>query len=190
MRAELSSGGERSLRNFLGELVWRHFFEDARLEEPQLATYVAKLLMDFSCTDNLYRIRNASGKRLDDIGEMLIESNPLLGAASFDREREVRKHVGDYALFMTGLFPENVARSRQNRKSRLDTFVEYVQAGKESDAVVSSFDQFEYREEAPMFRRLSENFEICVVGLNLVKQELEDFQQESYRRLRQSMDES
>jgi len=121
---------------------------------------------------------------------MLIESNPLLGAASFDREREVRKHVGDYALFMTGLFPENVARSRQNRRSRLEAFVEYVQAGKESYAVVSSFDQFEYREEAPMFRRLSENFEICVVGLNFVKQDLEDFQQESYRRLRQSMDES
>jgi hypothetical protein len=190
MRAELSSGGERSLRNFLGELVWRHFFEDVRLEEPQLATYVVKLLTDFACTENLYRMRNASGKYLEDIGEMLIESNPLLGAASFDREREVRKHVGDYALFMTGLFPENVAGSRQNRRYRLDAFVDYVQAGKESYAVVSSFDQFEYREEAPMFRRLSENFEICVVGLNLVKQDLENFRQESYQRLKHSVDES
>ena len=190
MRAELSSGGQRSLRNFLGELVWRHFFEDVRLEEPQLATYVVQLLTDFACTENLYRIRNASGKCLEDIGDMLIESNPLLEAGYFDREREVRKHVGDYALFMTGLFPENVAGSRQNRSRRLDAFVDYVQAGKESYAVVSSFDQFEYREEAPMFRRLSENFEICVVGLNLVKQDLENFQQGPYQRLKQSVDES
>src|SRR2546429_2756962 len=101
MRPELSAGGERSLRNFLGELVWRHFFEDVRLEEPRVTTYVASLLADFARTENLYRIRDAQGKRLEEVGEMLVESNPLLEAASFDRERELRKHVGDYTLFMT-----------------------------------------------------------------------------------------
>ena len=188
MRAELSAGGERSLRKFLGELVWRHFFEDVRLEEPQVANYVAALLVDFARVENLYRIRNGLGKRLEDVGEMLIESNPLLDAASFDREREVRKHVGDYTLFMTGLFPESVARARQSRRPRLDAFIDFVQAGKESYAIVSSFNQFEYREEAPIFRRLSENFELCVVGLNLVKQDLEEFQRESYQRLKQTLD--
>jgi hypothetical protein len=189
MLPELSTGGTRSLRNFLGELVWRHFFEDVRLEEPQVATYVAAVLADFARTENLYRIRNAQGKRLEDVGEMLVESNPVLEAASFDREREVRKHVGDYTLFMTGLFPENVARIQQ-RRPRLEAFVDFVQAGKESYAVVSSFDQFEYREEAPLFRRLSENFELCVVGLNLVKQELAEFQRESYQRFKQALDSS
>src|SRR5438034_9836883 len=58
MRPELSAGGERSLRNFLGELVWRHFFEDVRLEEPRVTTYVASLLADFARTENLYRIRS------------------------------------------------------------------------------------------------------------------------------------
>lgn len=188
MPGELSTGGTRSLRNFLGELVWRHFFEDVRLEEPQVATYVTALLADFARTENLYRIRNALGKRLEDVAAMLAESNPLLDAASFDREREVRKHVGDYTLFMTGLFPESVARARRRQQSRVDAFVNFVQAGKESYAIVSSFDQFEYREEAPVFRRLSENFELCVVGLNLVKQELEEFQRESYQRLKHALD--
>lgn len=190
MPGELSTGGTRSLRNFLGELVWRHFFEDVRLEEPQVATYVTALLADFARTENLYRIRNALGKRLEDVAAMLAESNPLLDAASFDREREVRKHVGDYTLFMTGLFPESVARTRRRQQSRVDAFVNFVQAGKESYAIVSSFDQFEYREEAPVFRRLSENFELCVVGLNLVKQELEEFQRESYQRLKHALDSS
>lgn len=189
MRAELTAGGERSLRKLLGELVWRHFFEDVRLEEPQVATYVTALLADFARTENLYRIRNAQGKRLEDVGEMLIESNPLLEAASFDREREVRKHVGDYTLFMTGLFPESVAKARRARQLRLDAFVDFVRAGKESYAIVSSFNQFEYNEEAPLFRRLSENFELCVVGLNLVKQDLEEFQRESYQRLKRTLDE-
>src|ERR1700756_1819336 len=116
MAGELSTGGTRSLRNFLGELVWRHFFKDVRLEEPQVATYVAAVLADFVRTESLHRIRNAEGKRLEDVGEMLVESNPLLEAASFDRECEVRKHVGDYTLFMTGLFPENVARIQKTRR--------------------------------------------------------------------------
>lgn len=189
MRAELTAGGERSLRKLLGELVWRHFFEDVRLEEPQVATYVTGLLADFARTENLYRIRNAQGKHLEDVGEMLIESNPLLEAASFDRERQVRKHVGDYTLFMTGLFPESVAKAPRARRPRLDAFVDFVRAGKESYAIVSSFNQFEYKEEAPLFRRLSENFELCVVGLNFVKQDLEEFQRESYQRLKRTLNE-
>ncbi|OLB26857.1 MAG: hypothetical protein DMG41_24325 [Acidobacteria bacterium] len=188
MRPELSAGGERSLRNFLGELVWRHFFEDVRLEEPRVTTYVASLLADFARTENLYRIRDAQGKRLEEVGEMLVESNPLLEAASFDRERELRKHVGDYTLFMTGLFPESVAKARRTRHPCRDAFIDFVQAGKESYAIVSSFNQFEYKAEAPLFRRLSENFELCVVGLNLVKQDLEEFQRESYQRLKRAVD--
>src|SRR6266516_2951247 len=116
----------------LGELVWRHFFEDVRLEEPRVTTYVASLLADFARTENLYRIRDAQGKRLEEVGEMLVESNPLLEAASFDRERELRKHVGDYTLFMTGLFPESVAKARRTRHPCRDAFIDFVQAGKES----------------------------------------------------------
>lgn len=91
------------LRKFLEGFVWRHFFGDIPLEEPALARYVTILLSDFAHTDSPYRIRNAVGRRLEDVGEMVIESNPLLEASSFDRERAVRKHVGDYTLFMTGL---------------------------------------------------------------------------------------
>jgi hypothetical protein len=64
------------------------------------------LLIDFVQVDHLYRIRNARGKRLEEVGEMLVESHPLLDAASFEPEREVRKHIGDYRLLLTG----NVSR--------------------------------------------------------------------------------
>jgi hypothetical protein len=188
MFSELSSRGEHSLRQFFENLVWRHFTEDVRLEEPSIAQYVSDLLSSFAHVKNLYQIRNAYGKQLDDVGEMLVESNPMLEATSFDRERAVRKHVGDYTLFMTGLFPESVAKSNQAKRRRLDAYIDFVQAGKESYAIVSSFDQFEYRGEAPLFRRLSENFELCVVGLNLVKQDLEDFQRDYYRRLRDTIE--
>lgn len=184
-----NAGAERaeSLHKFFEAFVWRHFFDDVRLEEPKVARYVTDLLADFAHTDRLYRIHNASGRRVEDVGEMLIESSPMLEASSFDRERAVRKHVGDYTLFMTGLFPESVARMRQSQSPRLEAFVDFVKAGKESYAIVSSFDQFEYRGEAALFRQLSEDFERCVVGLNMVKQDLEELQREHYLNLKQAI---
>jgi hypothetical protein len=172
------------LRRLFSDLVRRRFFEDIRVQDARVAGYVSELLVDFTHRDNLYRIRNAAGRRLEEVGEMLIESNPLLEASSFDRERAVRKHIGDYTLFFLGMFPEYVSWWRRPA-SHLDHLVDYVQAGKESYFIVSSFDQFEYREVAPLFKKLSENFELCVFGLNLVKHDLERMQRDYMSRLHQ-----
>ena len=42
---------------------------------------------------------------------MLLESDPIFGeaATSFDRERQVRKHIGDFTLFDIGMFPEAIS---------------------------------------------------------------------------------
>lgn len=87
--------------------------------------------------------------------------------------------IGDYTLFLTGLFPEYVA-SLPRRGLRLDSMVDYVKAGKESYRIVSYFDQFENRNEAPLCRRLSELFELRLHGLNLVKQSIEREQRGRY----------
>lgn len=163
------------LWKLFNELVARRFYDDA-----QVSVYVAGLLTEFVHVNCLYRIRNARGKRLEEVGEMLIESNPLLEGRSFEHEREVRKHIGDFTLFLTGLFPEYVA-ALPRKGLRLDSIIDYVRAGKESYRVVAAFDQFEYRREAPLFRLLAETFELRVHGLNLVKQDLEQMQREQYR---------
>ena len=83
--------------------------------------------------------------------------------------------------------PGTVQR-RKRAFPRLDLLLDFVRAGRESYFIVSSFDQFEYREEAPVFRRPSETFELCVYGLNLVKQDLERSQADYYRRLASTLD--
>ena len=171
------------LRRLFSDLVARRLSGDAGLRHPSIAEYISTVLTTFANVNNLYRIRDAQGRRLEEVGEMLIESNPMLAARSFDREREVRKHIGDFTLFFTGFFPEYVA-SLPRRGLRLDAFIDYLQAGKESYRIVSFFDQFEYRAEAPLYRRLSDQFETCVYGLNLVKRDLESFQQDYYRNLK------
>jgi hypothetical protein len=176
--------GTIPLRRLFRELVTRHFQDD-----PGIAEYVCGLLIDFVHIDHLYRIRNFRGKRLEEVGEMVIESNPMLEARSFDYEREVRKHIGDYTLFLSGLFPEYVA-SLPRCGLRLDSLVDYVKARRESYRIVSCFDQFEYRNEAPMFRRLSDSFELRVFGLNLVKQDLDREQRERYRRWNEQLEQN
>jgi hypothetical protein len=172
------------LRRLFSELLYKHLIQAARLDDREISDYVGDLLVNFTHVDNLYRLRNSKGRRLEDVAEMLIASNPLLEGRSFEYEREVRKHIGDYTLFLAGLFPEYVARL--NRKPfRLDSLIDYLKAGKESYRVVAAFDQFEYREVAPLFRKLSEKFELCVYGLNLIKEDLARQQAASYNRIKQ-----
>ena len=173
------------LRMLFAEVVREAFFNELRYYDSEVVTYVGNLLMDFTSTEQLYRIRDAKGRRLEEVGEMLIESNPLLAASSFDREREVRKHIGDYTLFFTGLFPESLKRPR--RSLRLDYFVDYVKAGQESYDIVSRFDQFEYRRLAPPFRRLAENFELCMYGLNRVRDEIRRRESSCYHRFERTV---
>jgi hypothetical protein len=51
-----------------------------------------------------------------------------------------------------------------------------MKAGKESYYIVSKFEHFEYAKVAPLFANLSRNFEACVAGLNMVKNELQEMQ--------------
>jgi hypothetical protein len=175
------------LHSLFADLVWRHLVGTAGVSDMETARYLATLLVDFTHVDRLYRVRNAAGKRLEDVGEMLIESNPLLGGRSFVYEREVRKHIGDFTLFLAGLFPEYVARLPK-RAGTVDAFIDYMRAGKESYEVVASFDGFEFKEAAPLFRKLSRQFELCVFGLNLVKDELAANQRAWYEGVRRTLE--
>ena len=164
---------EHPLRQMFDDLIRRRFFGDAQVYDSDIAQYVSGVVTEFAHIDGLYRVRNARGERVTGVAEMLIESNPLLDAPSFDREREVRKHVGDFTLFFTGLFPEAVAKLPTLRPLSADKFVDYMKAGKESYNVVAAFNLCEYADEAPLFRRMADRFEECVFGLNLVKRDLQ-----------------
>jgi hypothetical protein len=170
------------LQQLFQELVGQHYAETIGIRDPQIVAYVSHLLAEFCDADQLYKIRNSSSRPLADVGEMLLESDPVYGPApSFDRERQVRKHIGDYTLFLAGMFPESINHLRL-RRHRLENLVEWIKAGKESYYIVSKFEHFEYAKVAPMFASLSQKFEECVYGLNMVKNDLEEMQHPIMRR--------
>ena len=172
------------LRQFFTALVECNF-EEIGMRSPEVHSYVATLLIEFCESENLYKIKNADGRPLSDVGEMLLESDPVYGPApSFDRERQVRKHIGDYSLFFTGMFPESLNKYRL-RRTRLEGVVDFVKAGKESYYIVSKFEHFEYAKVAPLFSRMAQDFERLVYGLNQVKNELQELQHPIARRTQQ-----
>ena len=139
------------LRSFFFDLVSHHFASSFELRDTDMSAYISDMLTQFCYTDQLHRICNVNGRPLDDVGEMLLESDPVFGPApSFDRERQVRKHIGDYTLFFTGMFPESINHLRL-RRNRLENMIDFIKAGKESYYIVSKFDCFEYQKVAPLF---------------------------------------
>ena len=165
-----------SLYALFDELIHYHFDRDIGLRDSEVQDYVVNMLTEFCEVEQMLKIRNANNRALNDVGEMLLEADPIYGPApSFDRERQVRKHIGDYTLFLAGMFPESINRYRL-RRQRLENFVDFIKAGKESYFIVSKFDQFEYAKLAPLFGKLSLEFESCVYGLNLVKGDLDEMQ--------------
>ena len=173
-----------SLQRFFQEVVERNY-DEVGVRNSEVHAYVANLLAEFCEAETLYKIRNAEGRSLCDLGEMLLESDPVYGPApSFDRERQVRKHIGDCSLFFSGMFPEGLNHSRL-RRSRLESLIDFVKAGKESYYIVSKFEHFEYAKVAPLFRKMSQEFERLVYGLNHVKNELEELQHPISRQTRE-----
>jgi hypothetical protein len=162
---------ENSLRQLFHDVVSECYDARLGLRDSEISSYVADLLTEFCRADNIYRIRDAAGRPVREVGEMLLASDPVHGtASSFVEERERRKHIGDYTLFFTGMYPESMHRWGEQQR---ENFFEMVQAGKESYYIVSQFDLFEYAREAPFFGRLAGSFEACIYGLNMVRAELD-----------------
>ncbi|HZI92728.1 MAG TPA: hypothetical protein VFE84_00680 [Patescibacteria group bacterium] len=156
--------------NELFQTLTQRNFSRIGLKERELPQYAADVLVDFTHVDTLYKIRNARGERVEDVGEMLLESDIRHHASSLERERSVRKHIGDFTLFYTGMYPESI-RTRRNWW-RLDRWLDWIETGKESYRIVGMFDKAPYEQEAALYRRLSEQFDFMVVGLNFVRDDL------------------
>lgn len=160
------------LEQFFHQAVRNNYEVKLGLNDPDVTSYVAHLLCEFSRSDKLYKVRDDQGRPVEELEQMLLAADPVNGTApSFDAERLIRKHIGDYSLFVAGMYPEAVEPWRRHRRGN-PSLEELVRAGKESYYIVSQFNLFEYEKEAPLFGRLSDWFERCILGLTLVREDL------------------
>lgn len=160
---------DHPLRRYFSGVTESAFVEAVGVADPPLVDYLSLLLARFIHVDALHRLRAGSGRQLEEVADMLmeVEELPPEGRTS----REMHRHIGDYTLFWTGLYPEALKRMRS--VLRKDHFIDYCETGKRSYYIASTFEADPYRDEAPVLRRLSEQFELCAFGLSQVRKEWE-----------------
>jgi hypothetical protein len=158
-----------------GDHPIRHYFAGALhesltrigLQESEVEGYLAEMMVRFLHRDGLYEIRDAFGHRLESVTDMVAEGDVRLNANSFDREREVHRHIGDFLLFWSGVYPEFL--KNLTAPTSKDAMLDPVRQGRFSYHLVSTFDHGDYARQAPVFRKLSEDFEGYRYGLSLVR---------------------
>ena len=160
---------DHPLRRLFAGLTEQTFATTLGIADPQLVDYLSLLLSRFVHVDAIYRLRNAEGKRLREVVEMLLEAEALPPEGR--TRREYHRHVGDFTLFWTGVYPEALQRLKSVLSK--DHFIDYCEQGKRSYYIASTFEEEHYRVQAPVLRRLSKEFELCAFGLNRVRQEWE-----------------
>jgi hypothetical protein len=150
------------LRNFFEGAI-RASFNDLALHDAPAAAYLADLLTRFARTENLYP-RGLAMPRLDTVVDMLLDIQAAWEDEShFSPEHEVnvRRHIGDYTLFMTGVFRERVERMASTRY--------YVSQGQRAYRFVSEHARSTARSAGPPYRRLAERFESYAGALDYAR---------------------
>src|SRR5579872_2938829 len=156
-----------SLRDMFAALTEHTFQVDLGIADTRLTDYLTEMLVRFIRLDAIFRFRNTVGRRLEEVAEMMLEADQRQGKP----RREIYRHIGDFTLFWTGIYPE--ALSHLQSPDRKDHLLDYLEQGKRSYFIASTYDDKPYHDEAPVLRRLSAEFELCSVGLQQVRKEWE-----------------
>jgi len=138
-------------------------FEQMKLRDQDTIQYITNLLTDFADVKNMHRVTDDSGTELRSIFEILRQD---CEAMSPEMRRDFYRHIGDLTLFQLGLYPESLTYGRHTVSLSF-----YAEQGRRSYGMIAKMDP---SRATIVFRKLSDQFEQCVVGLNWVKLYIND----------------
>ena len=127
--------------------------------------YVSSVMSRFVRADQLYQMRDADGRTLVYLADMLSVARDT---ADLDLRLRQYQYLGDFTLFMLGIFPERL----NNRSRRPVAGPYYAAQGRRAYGVVA--DLTPVRSEPALFRRLADRFDEYVAGLNWVRLYIRD----------------
>ena len=160
------------LRLWLAGIVQDRFQAGIGICEPALLDYLTDLLTEFIHVERINQLGDGSGRNVEDVAEMLCAAEGKAGLAGDEKLREVHRHIGDYTLFWTGVYPENLRRL--HRRGARDDLIDYFEQGKRSYDIAYRLSTSGSEPTPAVLRRLSDEFEYCVYGLGLVRRSWED----------------
>ncbi len=166
VRAVLENPGNLSISpQFYFYVLARLALKRSGIEDRVLADYLAALLEKFSQIRQLEApIENLETRYISDLLLALKTATPY-------QTFLIRAHVGNYSLFVTGIFHENIAR-RSQRGAPTCSFYEDI--GRASFHAVASHDVARRFDLSDLFEQLAGSFHECRIALNRLAEDFVD----------------
>ena len=153
---------------FFSVLLRRSLMDQRILGDKKVINYIANLLSLFVRTDRLHRIHRHDKQTHHYLTDMIQE------AANADTRRQflIYSHIGNYSLYLTGIFPQWIEYRRRYKNRPVSTQF-YIDFGREYYERASSHTMAREYDLGEVFFRLSIMFEVYKEALNhLAKQYL------------------
>jgi hypothetical protein len=172
IQAVLENPGNLTISpQFYFYLLARLVLKRSGIDDRTLADYLAALLEKFSQTRQLRSpVKNVEAHYISDLLLALRKASPY-------ETFLIRAHVGNYALFVSGIFYENIA-SRSQRGAPNCSY--YEDMGRSSFQAVASHDVARRYEMSGLFKKLACQFHECRIALNRLADELVDLGDKSF----------
>ena len=138
----------------------RHALREAGIDDREMADYIAELLSVFTSS---HRSRNPLPDQALPL-DYFVDMVEALSEADDVNRFLLRAHVGNYALFLLGLFPGYI-RSRRDRRAAPGARY-YESLGSASYRIAGGHHLAERYELRPVFHGLSDRFHTARMALN------------------------
>ena len=164
--AILSSCGHLAISSqFYFYVLARHVLRPAGITDRKLCDYVASLLQTFSHASGLRAPHAPEARGPQYISDMLI----ALTRATPEQAFLLRAHVGNYSLFVTGIFPENAQRRSARGAPNLEF---YEQVGRTNYQLAAAHATARRCELSNVYEELAHRFHEVRGALNQLSDRL------------------
>ncbi len=145
-------------------VVLRHALRRSGVDDRELADYLGSLMLEFGRRDRAWRVDWNDDARHAYLVDILVD----LEATSGERRFKVMAHLGNYALWLAGIFPDYIA-ARRLRSGGPD--VSYYDAlGRRGFGMASDHELADQYGLEDVFRSAAERFSEIRTALNGVSE--------------------
>jgi hypothetical protein len=154
-----NAGHLRISSQFYFYILARHVLQQAGIGDRKLSDYIGSLLETFSRANQLQSPDKIDNRAHEYISDMLI----ALTRATPEQNFLLRAHVGNYSLFISGIFHENTQRRSQRGAPDIEF---YEQIGRTNYQLVASHETARRCELTDVFSGLADRFHDVRLALN------------------------
>lgn len=146
--------------HFYFYVLVRHVLLREDIRDRDVADYVAELLSEFAAQQRWRRPHPDEPHPMEYLHEMIA----VLDRSEGEKRFEMQAHIGNYALFLAGLFPGHLARRMERRGAPGVGF--YEEMGSAHFRLAGAHDLARRMELEAVFNTLGDAFHLTRVALN------------------------